>query len=129
MELLKTFFRKTHYFWIISRVILIILFLLVVVNQKFESKPSFGIVYGIIAVYVICMVYLSILEFTKKDAPKIIKIFTGGFSIFFGLVILYLLIFQFNGFVVLAFCVPIWLIIYGTWEIMHKVTAANSRLE
>jgi hypothetical protein len=99
-----------------------------VLNQTVEKKPSFWIVYGVLAVYVLCMICMSILDFTKKGSPKIMKFFTGGFSIFFGLVLLYLLTFVFNGkFVFIAFCVPMWLILYGIWEITQKVTAAKSR--
>jgi len=122
MKLLKTFYRKTHYFWMVSRVILLLLFLFVLVDQKIETGVGFAIINTIVVLFVFSIISLIILGLAKREAPKLLKLFAGGFSLFFGLVLFYLLLFTFNDkFVYLAFCIPLWLLLHGTWEITNKV--------
>jgi hypothetical protein len=126
MELIRTFFRKTHYFWIVSRVILLLLFLFVLVDQKIETGVGFAIITTVVVLFVISIISLIIFGLTKKEAPKLLKLFAGGFSLFFGAVLLYLLLFTFNvEYVYLAFCIPLWLLLHGTWEITNKIKKEN----
>jgi hypothetical protein len=96
MKLLKTFYRETHYFWMVSRAILLLLFLFVLVDQKIETGVGFAIINTIVVLFVISIISLIILGLTKREAPKLLKLFARGFSLFFGLILLYLLLFTFN---------------------------------
>jgi hypothetical protein len=121
MELLKTFYQKTNYFWVISRMLYIALFTIAIINLPNENNLPKLTVKLLFAIYILCMVTLSILGFLNKNQPKLIRKFVGIVSILFGIFINYLLIFEFNQrFVILAFVVTFWIILYGIWEIKKK---------
>lgn len=121
MELLKTFYQKTYYFWVITRLLYIIIFTIAILNLPNENNLPKIFVKLLFGIYVLSIIFLSILEFLKKNQPKLIRQFVGIISILFGIFLNYLLIFEFNqNFVILAFLVTFWIILYGIWEIVKK---------
>tara|TARA_R110000868_G_scaffold6454_3_gene36612 strand:+ start:7003 stop:7437 length:435 start_codon:yes stop_codon:yes gene_type:complete len=128
-ELLKTFFRKTYYFWVISRLLYIVLFTIAIINLPNEKSIPKISVKLFFAIYTLAIFLLSILEILKKDQPKFIRKFVGIVSILFGIFLNYLLIFEFNQrIVILAFTLTFWIILYGIWEITKKSTLQIKRL-
>jgi hypothetical protein len=121
MELLKTFYQKTNYFWVISRMLYIALFTIAIINLPNENNLPKLTVKLLFAIYILCMFTLSILGFLNENQPKLIRKFVGIVSILFGIFINYLLIFEYNQrFVILAFVLTFWIILYGIWEIKKK---------
>jgi hypothetical protein len=121
MELLKAFYQKTYLFWVITRMLYIIIFTIAILNLPNENNLPKIFVKLLFAIYVLSIIFLSVLEFLKKNQPKLIRQFVGVISILFGIFLNYLLIFEFNqNFVILAFIVTFWIILYGIWEIVKK---------
>ena len=120
MNILNQFYQKTHYFWIVSRVFLIVLFAIAIFNQINLKALSSLIVYGIFSLYIFCMTFIFFMEIIKKSVPKFCKIFTGITSIFFGLVLTYLILYVGGnkyGLGVIGFLIiPVWIILFGFWE-------------
>ncbi len=128
--MIKLFFRRTHYFWVISRIALIVLFFIAVYEQfSWKSKSSL-IVSGFFLIIIIWMVTIVIMEFLKKEVKMPIKVLTGVFSISFGLLISYLLLTigeeNYSLLKNLGFqLIPIWIILYGLWEINSAKSKSN----
>lgn len=54
------------------------------------------------------------------------KVFTGTFTTIISAGLLYLLIFESKQvYVVLAFCVVIWMLFYGIWKLTDEATTTN----
>ena len=121
MELLKTFFRKTYYFWLVSRILYVIIFTIAIINLPNENNIPKISVKLLFVIYTLAILHLSVLEILKKYQPIFIRRFVGIVSILFGIFLNYLLIFEFNQrFVILAFVVTFWIILYGIWEISKE---------
>lgn len=116
---LKLFFRKTNYFWIITRVILIALFLSVIFNEGFKFDYSSIFVIVLFSIFTIILTYISIKEFLKKTPFLGFKILAGVFVISLALVIIFLIFYSTSIDLMNLFLLifPLWLIIYGIWEI------------
>lgn len=129
MEILKTFFSKTYYFWFISRILLIIAFSFVIFNQLDLESKSKIIVDVVLIIYVFCMIYLFILEILKNKPLFFAKQFAGIFSILFSCLLIYMILFLFDnkyGFKIIGFLiVPFWLMLYGLWELKRKMKISN----
>jgi hypothetical protein len=118
---MRLFFKKTYYFWIVSRIILIILFACSV-NTFSHQKYNTGrmLVDILLTITILLMIAICVFEYHKKKVPFIVKIVPGIFNIFFGLLLYYLVnFFMSQNFVFLAFCVPIWIITQGIFEIVN----------
>ena len=119
MNSVKTFYAKTFYFWVVTRIFYSIIFSVAISNlDNWIDIPRISVnVFFII--YLLSIIYLSINGLLKKDQPKLIKWFVGIVSILFGIFLNYLLIFEFNQtYVFLAFTFTFWVIFYGFWELM-----------
>lgn len=128
--MIKSFFKKTHYFWVISRLALIILFLFGTYEQFSSKSKSSLIVSGFFLIIIIWMLTIAIMEFLKKEVKMPIKVLTGVFSISFGLLISYLLLTigeeNYSLLKNLGFqLMPIWIILYGLWEINSVKSKSN----
>jgi hypothetical protein len=124
MEILKTFFSKTYYFWFISRILLMIIFSVALVNQFDLNSKSSMLVTSFLTIYVFCMSYLFIFEILKKKPLFFVKQFSSIVSIFFGCLLIYLILFVGEskygfknfGFLIVPFCI----IFYGMWEMKRE---------
>lgn len=125
MQTVKNFYLKSYHFWEISRILLIISFVLVLCSQdNFHTKAEKAATYivsTIIFLYIISMaVQIPILR-SDKLPLKIFRWYSGIFSIFFGFVLSCLILFTCLepwwhnvGFLI----IPIWIILFGIREII-----------
>lgn len=120
--MMKLFFKKTYYFWIVSRLLLIVLYTCTI---NFRNNPNYGIgnicVNILIIVMILLMVTLFLFDLLEKHAPKIIQLIPGIFNILFGSLLFYLVLqFISTGFELLIQLIPIWIILYGIFEITNN---------
>ena len=121
MNLLKIFYQKTNYFWLITRILYSILFTIAILDYPNEKNIPKITVELLFAIYVVLIILLSILSILKKKQPKRIRQFVGIVSIFFGFFLTYLLIFEIKqNFVILTFLLSFWIILYGIWELTKE---------
>ncbi|WP_338378814.1 hypothetical protein [uncultured Flavobacterium sp.] len=124
MTILKTFLSKTYYFWFVSRIFLIIVFSFAVVNQFELHSKSKLLVGAFLALYILCMLYLLIVEIFKKKPLLFARQFAGIISILFGFLLIYMILFLGEnkygikniGFLI----VPFWIMFYGLWEMKRE---------
>lgn len=127
--MLQKFFQKTHSFWIITRFLYLILFV-VSISKATNSTTADLIVKVFFTVYFITIVVLTILELLKRKAPKWMQWFVGIVSILFAFLLIYLLLFYVNqNFILLAFAFTFWMIIYGIWEISKTFSKSETNTE
>lgn len=124
MMILKKFLSKTYYFWFISRILLIILFSFAVLNQLEMHTKSKLLVDAFLALYILCMLYLLIVEIFKKQPLFFARQFAGSISILFGFLLIYMILFlgeNTYGFKNIGFLIiPFWIMMYGLWEIKRE---------
>ena len=122
MSFLKRIFKSTYYFWIVSRVLLIILFstTIQVLISKDMDKGNI-IVLVIISFYIISMIFTFIQEIRKKIVSKILISYNSIFSVFFGLISIIASI-QILGFkeTLIVLFLPLWWILFGIWEWQNR---------
>ncbi len=116
---MKLFFKKTYYFWILSRALLIIAYAFTIEfsnNQAYEIGKT--IVNILIAVMILLMTTIFVFDFFKKHVPFLIKLIPGIFNILFGLLLFFLVTkLMKKDFILLVYLVPVWIISYGVFEI------------
>lgn len=124
MAFLKNFYSKTYYFWFISRIFLIIAFLFSAINQFDLLSKSKMLVSIFLGFYIMSIVYLLVFEILKKEPLLFVKRFAGIISIFFGCLLIYMIMFfgeNTYGFKNLGFLIlPFWIILYGFWELIRE---------
>ena len=123
MDALWLFYKRTKYFWIVSRVILILLFGAVSVKKNPFETTGESIVSSVFFLYLISMTVLLILEFLKRN-PNLLAYFTGVVSIIIGFVMAYLILYvgyPEYGLGIIAFeILPLWIIAFGFKDIIEK---------
>ncbi|TBW30020.1 hypothetical protein [Gramella sp. KN1008] len=133
MELLYKIFKSTYSFWVITRVILILLFASTITYYLNEDLDVASILAGIFILgFVISMLVIVISKLMKKETKAFLHIYNGVFAIVFSLGIIYVSIAYFDlssGWWVLY--LPLWLLLYGLWELTYErkkqdFTSSNS---
>ena len=119
MDALKIFYRKTYYFWIVTRISIILLFSYVLINRPAANDFQSFAAQAIIALDILCMIICSIYDFVKRKVSKWVKYFIGSFSIIGGLILIYIVLSEANQKISTVYAVAIWLILYGIWEIIN----------
>jgi hypothetical protein len=119
MDALKIFYRKTYYFWIVTRISIILLFSYVLINRPAANDFQSFAAQAIIALDILCMIICSIYDFVKRKVSKWVKYFIGSFSIIGGLILIYIVLSETNQKISTVYVVAIWLILYGIWEIIN----------
>ena len=131
MSFLKKIFKSTYYFWIVSRVLLIILFstTIQVLTTKDMDKGNI-IVLVIISFYILSMIFTFIQEIRKKIVSKILISYNSIFSVFFGLISIIASI-QILGFkeTLIVLFLPLWWILFGIWEWQNRTRNYNQILK
>ena len=122
MNFLRRIFKLTHYFWIVSRVLLIILFgSTIQYLSTRETDKGNVIVLIIISFYVLSMIFTFVQEVRKKTASKIFISYNSIFSIFFGIVSIVASV-QILGLkeTLIVLFLPLWWILFGIWEWQNR---------
>lgn len=129
INLVETIFRKTKYFWIITRLIFIVVYFYTALNQISFNDYSKLAVCSFFLILVILMSLITILEFLRKKTFSGIKIFVGIINILFGILLTYLILFivKNDGNNVFFLWLPLWFIFYGFWEFyVVKIKPTNN---
>ena len=127
MDFIRTFYRKTLYFWIITEAIFIIPCLMAIANLSFTKDIPTLVVSSLFVIYTLSIIVSVILRLIKRKNLFGIKIFTGSFTIIMSIGLLYLLIFESKQvYVIFAFIVVIWMLLYGIWKFADKAIVTNS---
>ena len=130
MNAIKTFYKKTIFFWVITEMIFIIPCIIAIVDLSFQKNIPTIVVNSFFALYTLSIIASVILRLTKRKNPIIIRVFVGVFSIIISLGLLYLLVFESKQvYVIFAFCVVIWMLFYGFWKFIGEATATNRRFK
>ena len=119
MDLLKVFYRKTYYFWIGTRISIIILFSYVLINRPVAEDVESFAARAVIGLYILSMIICSIYDFVKRKISKLAKYFVGFFSILCGLILIYIALSTATQKFSTIYVVAIWIIFYGIWEIIN----------
>lgn len=122
MKILDTIFRSTYKFWAITRVILILLFASTATYYATEEVDLPSMIVGIfILAFVLSLLYVVIRRLTKKETAGFLHIYNGIFAIIFSLGVLYASFVYFDlSTVWYVLYLPVWLILYGLWEITYE---------
>ena len=134
MDTIKALFRKSHYFWIVTKTFYILVFIIVLTRQNnyFDTGTNSELIASIYSfVYIISLTWILISEFFKRiTVPKIVNYFVGGSTIIFGLVLTFLIFYsgyEKYGLSIFAFqLVPLWIILLGIRDILLTKTVANT---
>lgn len=123
MNFLEKTFKRTHYFWIVSRVLLIILFSNAI-SFLFREKTGIGslIVTTILVIFVLSMAITFIQEIIKKKRMKILLLYNSIFVIFFSIISILASI-QILGIkeTLIVLFLPSWWLLFGVWEWLNKL--------
>jgi len=124
--MLIKFYNTTKYLWIISRIILILLFGVTILNRISETNLSDLIVNSLFLILFLSMIILSVFGILKKEPHFSLRFLVGIFTILFGILMSYLLLTLGNtkyathvqiGFQLL----PLWIILYGIFEVTNGI--------
>ncbi len=118
------FYTATKYLWIISRIILIIFYGLTLSERLSETEIPDLIVNLLITIVLISMISISLFEFIKKKPHYSLTFFVGIINICIGVLMSYLLLtIGDTNYSILAQIgfqlLPIWIILYGFFEIIY----------
>ena len=112
---MKTFFLKSRLCWVISRIVLIALYIGAALSDVKSDNFAAMLFFPVSVI----MIYVAIVEFLNKDKFVGAKVLLGVFSILMGVIlaglILYMGIEKPSGFFI--FLLPLWIVLYGLWEI------------
>lgn len=116
-------FKRSKFIWILSRLILIILFLSAIIGRFNNRKLSDLFVTSLVTLYVFSLIFIMFFDFLKKQIHFSVRLFAGIFSVFYALVLSYLLLtIQNDNFGMIAEVgfqiLPLWIILYGIYEIL-----------
>lgn len=132
MVQLKNFLSKRYNFWVISRLLLAVVFF-IMFNRIHSPNPFFDI---FTIIFCLNMLFLSVFDFLNKntiflgiDFHKIGKKITGFFSILIGLAFLFVNIrMLFDNYpyhtyksffvVILLLIFAMWVTLFGLWELL-----------
>lgn len=127
MNFLRKIFKSTYYFWIISRVLLIILFSSTIqfLTTK-ETDIGNVIVLIMISLYILSMIFTFIQEIRKRIISKLLISYNSIFSVFFGLISIIASV-QILGFkeTLIVLFLPLWWILFGIWEWQNRERKYN----
>lgn len=122
-QLINIFFQRTKWLWIVTRTLLIVLFIIAIAKSESLANLHTGsIAYFLASIYVISLLIILSEELIKTRSFKILHYLTGTFSVIFGIIISYLLIsnndFQLQN--ILVQVVPVWMIAFGIYDLKKK---------
>lgn len=125
---MNKFYKATKYIWIVSRIILILLFGVTVVSRLSETRISDYIVNSMFLVLIILMIIISAFGFLKKETHFSLRFLAGIPNVLFGVLLSYLLLTlgktDYAIHVQIGFqLLPLWIILYGFYEINNGLSS------
>jgi len=125
-------FKRSKFIWIFSRLILILLFLSAIIGRFNNQKLSDLFVTSLVTLYVFSLIFMMFFDFLKKQIHFSVRLFAGIFSVFYALVLSYLLLtIQNDNFGMIAEVgfqiLPLWIILYGIYEILQAKESLQAK--
>ncbi len=121
---MKSFYLKTDKFWIFSRILFTVLFIVAVIKVFFldsDFVPRNIIGFSFLGIYISLMTLILIRRIFKKTLPSAVKLTTGILSILLGFLISYSILTNFKIDILLKIglhFVPVWIILLGLRDIL-----------
>jgi len=127
MESLRSFYQSTYYFWLTSRIIFILLFLISffsIISEGNLKKPEI-LFNGAIAIYIVLLTVIAYNEISKSQSSAVLKIIVGLFSILFGLFLIGMLLFyqgatSSGGLKILGLTLGFWFFTLGVKDVIRE---------
>lgn len=128
--------KLISYFWILSRLLFIIMSSDALFNVSENASLFFNILNGSSLIYIILMGIIFVSEISKKNRFNYLKLYTGILSIIYGIVMLVFMInlssdyfstyesFKiFIWFYALIIAICIWMILFGIHDLRNRKKA------
>ena len=127
---MKLFYLKTDKFWIFSRVLFTLLFIIATIKLFLESdfEPRNIIGFSILGIYISLMILITSRRVLKKTVPSALKITTGIISILFGCIMSYTILTNQNIELLLKIgfhFVPFWIVLLGWKDLLNYQDKKN----
>ncbi len=129
---LNKFYKVTPYFWVISRIVLMILLGASLLGRISQTTTPYLVINAVFLLVIFSMMAIIIGEFSKREVHYSWRLIAGILVSLFGVLISYLLLTYIEkeyalitkiGFQLL----PLWMILYGIFEIKLGIrTLSNS---
>lgn len=136
MDKLQRICTKTQYFWSLSRIFLTICFA-ISYAQGFKKGTTLGAQIFMTLIFVpaiLAMIFIQINGLTKSKKTStfisICKISAAVFTIFFALIIIYVLFYIQNS-ALSMLLIPLWILLFASYEFItsQKTEEINSNIE
>ena len=85
---MKSFYQSSHWFWVISRILIVLMFIISMVQIMSDGPLRHGdevLVNGVCVVGAIVLAILAIIEIARGKKPAWLRIAGGAFMVLFGL--------------------------------------------
>lgn|GEM_PF-5232491 len=120
------FYKSTNYLWIVSRLLLILLFSITILSRIKETDLSDIIVNSVFLVLIFSMISLAIIGILKKNAHYSLHFVVGILTTLFGILMSYLLLTlgetEYPIHIEIAFqLLPLWIVLYGIYELNNGI--------
>lgn len=120
---MKSFYLKTDSFWVFSRIIFTLLFIIAVIIVFLDSDfvPGDIIVYSSFGIYISLMITILFKSAYKKPIPSAVKMTTGIISSLIGCLMSYTILINQNIDIPLKIgfhFLPLWIILLGIRDIL-----------
>ncbi len=115
---MRSFYRSTHYFWVVFRVIMIVAYCISamsVLNEHGRLHSYEMLVNIVIFFYAVGLIILSVQEIAKKPQNIILRRIVGVFSILLALTIAVVIV-MFNGRHGGLLIFPVIILFFGLWD-------------
>jgi uncharacterized membrane protein YhaH (DUF805 family) len=114
---MRTFFRRTYYLWIVTRILVALAFVISIAGilLKGSLKDVDEVLINLFSlVYLITQIVLTVQELSQRTVSRWAEIFTGVFSIMLAIGLTYIFFMGYpssHNWVMLI--LPVWLAIFG----------------
>jgi len=124
IQRIRALYHTSKLVWVISRVGLLLFLVDAMINQGMQ--PDLGVitvVNTVFLLYILALAYMLLVDLIKKvPTIRILKIFTGGLTIFLGLILSFMMVavgYDLLGFQsYFLYVIPMWLILLGFYDLV-----------
>jgi len=122
---MKSFYKSTHWFWVISRILIVLMFIISMVQIGSDGLlrgQDALLVNGVSMVGTIVLATLAIIEIARGTKPTWLRIIGGLFMVLFGLGLCVLLASGMvrGGLVLLLFLFIVWFLLAGVRDFVVR---------
>lgn len=122
---MKSFYQSSHWFWVISRIVIVLLFIISMVQIGSDGLlrgQDALLVNGVSMVGTIVLAILAIIEIARGTKPTWLRIIGGLFMVLFGLGLCVLMASGMvrGGLVLLLFLFIVWFLLAGVRDFLVR---------